>query len=302
MRGGTVMNLSQKESIGRLRGEKTEAENALIPALIPIIRGTKRPAYPFWNLRENCVIAHEDYFKLHGFDIAIAHAYCEPPTCCLDIDNVPLATPILETLGFDLAKARTTTYQSGRQGSLKLLYTLEFPMKTYVKTIGGRVVLEFRCANSSDTTVADVIPPSQHPSGTRYEYKDDRDLSVIQPLPNCLRTHWQMQLDQAKIKLLPVKNYKYDHCIIDSPREVAILRRKLTYISPDSDRLTWLRVVFSILATGLTNAVSIAEEWSSRSYKFIKSDFDSAVASYKPNRGIGIGTLNYFAKLGGYRD
>ena len=135
----------------------------------------------------------------------------------------------------------------------------------------------------------------------RCSNENGLDLSAIKPLPEILLHYWRERIaDKKALKQanMPTDKSRY---LIDSPREIALIRKKLQYISPDSDRDTWLRVVFSILATGLGNAVAIAEDWSRGSNKFNQRDFNSTVASFKPNGGIGVGTLHHFAVQGGYR-
>ena len=271
-------------------------------ALIPIRSGTKRPLLPNWNLRENCVIDYKDYFNLTGHDLAIAHAYCEPPTCCLDIDNACTSLPFLKALGFDPEAAETTTYRSGRPNSVKLMFLLDEALETYQEVAFGSVIHELRCSNANGTTAADVIPPSLHPSGTVYAYDNGLDLTAIKPLPEVLLQYWRERLTDKKAAKQAATLTSNPRYVMDSPREVALIRKKLDYISSDCDRETWLKVVFSILATGLSDAVAIAEDWSCASSKFNRRDFDAAVSSYKPNGGIGIGTLHYYAAQGGYRD
>ena len=269
-------------------------------ALVPIRTGTKKPLLPGWNLRENCVIDFKDYCNLAGHDLAIAHAYCDPPTCCLDIDNVELSLPSLKGLGFDSEAADTTTFTSGRPNGRKHFMTLTEPLTTLQVVIDGVVAFEYRCQNENGTTVADKFSGT-HPSGTVYAWENGLDLSRIQPMPECLLTDWKRRLDEKQTQKQATVREKVSSYVMDSPREAALLRRKLAYISPDSDRDTWLKVIFSILATGLNDAVAIAEDWSRGSNKFDQRDFNSAVASFKPNGGIGVGTLHHFAVQGGYR-
>ena len=113
-------------------------------AYVPIGLGSKKPLLPNWNLKENCVTNKTDSHKLEGNNIGIAHAYCEPPTCCLDIDNVELSLPSLKALGFDPEAAETTTFKSGRPNSLKLLFLLEEAPETFQETKFGAVIHEMQ--------------------------------------------------------------------------------------------------------------------------------------------------------------
>ena len=116
-------------------------------AFIPLHKGTKKPAWPNWNQRENCVIEFENYHRLQGFDLALADAFCEPSVGCLDIDNYELALPILMSLGFDSEAADTTTFTSGRPISRKHFMTLTEPLTTFQVIVDGDVAFEYRCQN-----------------------------------------------------------------------------------------------------------------------------------------------------------
>ena len=126
-------------------------------------------------------------------------------------------------------------------------------------------------------------------------------MSCIQPIPECLYNDWKSRLDEKQAAKQATIRANISSYMMDCPNEIALLRRKLAYISPGSDRDIWLKVVFSILATGLSDAVAIAEDWSRGSNKFNQRDFNSTIASFKPNGGIGVGTLHHFAVQGGYR-
>jgi hypothetical protein len=269
-------------------------------AFIPLHKGTKKPAWVNWNQRENCIFEFEEYHKLEGYDLALADAFCEPPVGCLDIDNYELAHPILMTLGFDSEVADTTTFTSGRSNSRKHFMALPEPLTTFQVIIDGVAAFEYRCQNENGTTVADKFSGT-HPSGTVYAWENGLDMSCIQPMPECLLNDWKRRLDDKRAAKQAIVCAKASSYVLDCPNEVALLRRKLAYISPDSDRDTWFKVVFSILATGLSDAVAIAEDWSRGSSKFNQRDFNSTVASFKPNGGIGVGTLHHFAVRGGYR-
>ena len=162
------------------------------------------------------------------------------------------------------------------------------------------VAFEYRCQNENGTTVADKFS-GIHPSGTVYAWENGLDMSCIQPMPNCLLNDWNRRLDEKRAAKQASGRAKVSSYVMDCPNEVALLCRELAYISPDSDRDTWLKVVFSTLATGLSDAVAIAEDWSRGSDKFNQRDFNSTVASFKPNGGIGVGTLHHFAAQRGYR-
>lgn len=265
---------------------------------IPIQRRSKRPSATGWNLLENCVTAPEDVDKLDGMNVGLAHAYCSPVTCCVDVDDLPSATKWFADRDIDLMALLTSSAaiaESGRKNSLKAYYTLPTIKTTRVVKIGGRVAFEFRCASKDGKTVCDVIPPSMHPSGTQYGWMQG-GLSQLNPLPECLLALWDGLLAPTE----PYKQHRINQ-ELDTPRRVAVIRDLLRYINPDCDYETWRDVVFSILSSGYVTAEDIAREWSEGSSNFETTSFNSLVKSYKSG-SFTLGTIYHYARLGGYRD
>ena len=267
-------------------------------AYIPIHRGSKRPTASDWNLKENCVTRPEDTHKLDGMNIGLAHAYCNPVTCCVDVDHLPSASEWFADRGIDLMALLTSSgaiAESGRKNSLKAYYTLPTIKTTRAVKVDEQVAFEFRCATKDGKTVCDVIPPSLHPSGTRYEWTQG-SLSQLEPLPERLSALW----DELLVPTEPRKQHGVDQ-EIDTPRRVAVLRDLLRYISPDCDYETWRDVVFSILSSEYVTAEGIAREWSEGSCKYDSVVFNSLVKSYRSG-SFTLGTIYHYARLGGYRD
>jgi hypothetical protein len=267
-------------------------------SFIPLHPSSKRPSIAGWNLKENCVTRPEDTHKLDGMNIGLAHAYCDPVTCCIDVDHLPSASKWFADRGIDLMALLTSSgaiAESGRQNSLKAYYTLPTIKTTRVVKVDGQVAFEFRCATKDGKTVCDVIPPSLHPSGTRYEWTQG-GLSQLKPLPECLLALWDGFLAPTE----PRKQHRLDQ-EIDTPRRVAVIRDLLRYINPDCDYVMWRDVVFSILSSDYVAAEGIAREWSEGSNKFDSTSFNSLVKSYKSG-SFTLGTIYHYARLGGYRD
>jgi hypothetical protein len=267
-------------------------------AYIPLQLGSKRPTAKGWNLRENCVTQSKDANKLNGMNIGLAHAYCDPVTCCVDIDHIPNALKWFADKGLDLMAlfdVSGSIAESGRKNSLKSYYTLPTIKTSRAVKVSGQVAFEFRCATKDGLTVCDVIPPSIHPSGTRYKWTQG-GLSQLNPLPECLLALW----DELLAPTEPRKQHRLDQ-EIDTPRRVAVIRDLLRYINPDCDYETWRDVVFSILSSGYVTAEDIAREWSAGSSKFKTASFNSLVKSYKSG-SFTLGTIYHYARLGGYRD
>ena len=143
---------------------------------VPIPFGQKGPITPGWNQPESCINDATDAHKLAG-NVGLAHAYCETPTCAVDIDNGKGALRYLSGKGIDLKPLLTNhcpaVMWSGRPNSLKAIYRLPegvSPLLTKTIKVNGKIILEFRCATADGKTVQDVIPPSVHPSGTKYRW------------------------------------------------------------------------------------------------------------------------------------
>lgn len=267
-------------------------------AYIPIHHGSKRPTAPHWNLRESCVTRPEDTHKLNGTNIGLAHAYCDPVTCCVDVDHLPSATKWFADRDIDLMallKSSAAIAESGRKNSLKAYYTLPTIKTTQVVKADGQVAFEFRCATKDGKTVCDVIPPSIHPTGTRYEWTQG-NLSQLKPLPECLLALWDGLLAPTETR----KQRRIDPQI-DTPRRVAVIRDLLRYIDPNCSYESWRDVVFSVLSSEYVTAVDIAREWSEGSCKYDPAAFNSLVKSYK-HGSFTLGTIYHYARQGGYRD
>ena len=266
-------------------------------AYIPMQRGSKVPAIKSWNKPEASTY---DKSEIHG-NLGLALAFCKPVLCSLDVDHLPSAKPTLNEIGIDLETIDAVRIKSGRENSLKLLFKLSAPLKTVVIKDGDRVSFELRCANSTGNTVCEVIPPSIHPSGTTYIWDGLRDLDDVTEIPEALLNYWHSMLcaENSK-KHATVRARSFDFAC-DSPRDEALLRKLLSYINPNCDRATWLEVIFSALSTGLTNAVSISQDWSEgSSEQFNLNDFNSTINSYRAGH-YSTGTLYYYARQGGYR-
>jgi len=267
-------------------------------AYIPIHRGSKRPTAPDWNLKEHCVTRPEDSHKLDDMSIGLAHAYCDPVTCCVDVDHLPSANKWFADRDIDLMALLTSSgaiAESGRKNSLKAYFTLPTIKTTQVVAVEGQVAFEFRCATKDGKTVCDVIPPSIHPSGTQYKWTRG-SLSQLKPLPERLLELWDELLAPPEHRKQTGADQE-----IDTPRRVAVLRDLLRYIDPDCDYESWRNVVFSILSSEYVTAEEIAREWSESSCKYNPAAFNSLVKSYK-HGSFTLGTIYHYARQGGYRD
>ena len=267
-------------------------------AFVPMHRGTKKPKCRGWNKRENCLFGDDALDQLIGHNVALALAYCDPPMGCWDIDD---ATTALEILGLDPMKLGAPVCTSGKSNSLKVFFKLKEPFESIAVKHNGRVSFEYRCAAKDGLTVPDCIPPSVHPQGTTYRWLNDITLPEAPQMPEQLLNDRLIRIverDARKHTIKPIRSFDF---ACDSPRNEALLRKLLDYINPDCDRDTWVQVIFAILSTGQTQAVSIAQSWSEGAPdRFNLRDFNATINSYRSGH-YSTGTLYYYAKQGGYR-
>ena len=280
---------------------------------VPIPAGMKGPVTARWNQRASCITDATEAHRLSG-NVGIAHAYCKTPTCAVDIDDGKEALRFLAAKGIALKSVLTQSCPavmcSGRPNSLKAIYRLPegvSPLLTKTVKVNGKIILEFRCATADGKTVQDVIPPSIHPSGTKYRWLQG-SLGSLTELPKELLDLWQelIEADQAKSQAQQKTKTVWHAPAPLTPREIAILKDQLTYIDPNCDRETWRNVVWAVLSTGSQDAEDIARAWSEGSpEKFDESAFYTLTNSYIEGRtglvgSITRGTIYHHARAGGW--
>ena len=280
---------------------------------VPIPTGLKGPITAGWNQRASCITDVSEAHKLAG-NVGLAHAYCEPPTCAVDIDDGKETIRYLSKAGIDLKSLLTHSCPavmcSGRPNSLKAIFTLPEgvgPLLTKTVKVNGRIILEFRCATADGKTVQDVIPPSVHPSGTKYRWLQG-SLEALTEIPDELLNIWQelIEADQTKSQAQQKTKTVWHAPAPLTPREIAILKDQLTYIDPNCDRETWRNVVWAVLSTGSQDALDMALEWSEKApAKFNIDEFYTLTNSYIEGRAgldgsITRGTIYHHARAGGW--
>ena len=280
---------------------------------VPIPTGLKGPITAGWNQRASCITDVSEAHKLAG-NVGLAHAYCETPTCAVDIDDGKETIRYLSKAGIDLKSLLTHSCPavmcSGRPNSLKAIFTLPEgvgPLLTKTVKVNGRIRLEFRCATADGKTVQDVIPPSVHPSGTKYRWLQG-SLEALTEIPDELLNIWQelIEADQTKSQAQQKTKTVWHAPAPLTPREIAILKDQLTYIDPNCDRETWRNVVWAVLSTGSQDALDMALEWSEKApFKFDIDEFYTLTDSYIEGRtglngSITRGTIYHHARAGGW--
>lgn len=270
-------------------------------AYTQVADGQKVPMNKGWNLKENAIY---DRAELNGGNVAVLLAYCEPvPLCCLDIDDLEKAKPILQSMDIDPETYDAVRSRSGRPNSLKIYFKLPEdcePLTTQVIRDKDNVIFELRCATTKGKTVCDVIPPSRHPGGTTYEWDDERELTDVTVIPEGLFYYWVGMINAEKQKKQVREKSKLLASQYDSSVDETLITDLLGYISPDCDYHTWIEILFAIQSSGLPNAENIACTWSEGSSQFNYSSFKAAWGSYRDGHYT-VGTLIYHAKQNGWQ-
>jgi hypothetical protein len=284
-------------------------------ALVDIPYGQKGPTTVGWNLQQNCITDPSQSAHLQGGNIGLAHAYCTPtPTCAIDIDNYKTAKPWLAMHGIELDALLTTPgavlISSGRKFRIKLLYRLptnSAPLESK-KIVGpdGQTALEFRCSTRDGKTVQDVLPPSRHPDGRDYVWLGDGNPLRVPEIPEELVNVWHTLISNSsrvaiRRKLTPTTR----HQLPETPRQIAIIQAALAHISADCDYDRWVKIVFAIQSTGWMSAEYIALAWSKTApHRFDEEAFWVLANSFIPDHPsqITVGTLYYYARLGGWNE
>ena len=282
-------------------------------SLIPIPLGQKGPTLPGWNIPERCLTKPNQCGDLNGKNIGLAHAYCTPsPTCAIDIDNYREAKPWLATHGIDidllLHASDAVVISSGKKFSLKLLYRLPFgaPLLESKKINGanGKSAVEFRCATKDGKTVQDVLPPSIHPDGHRYQWVGQGNPLTLPAIPPAVLGLWRLLIDNgARVSNRKFLGSTFQYQRQETPRQIATIQTALRHIEADCSYEMWRNVVWAVLSTQWKCAENLAEDWSKTAED--RFDFDAfwlLANSYMPNHQtpITVGTIYHHARKGGW--
>ncbi len=83
---------------------------------------------------------------------------------------------------------------------------------------------------------------------------------------------------------------------------IAEVRRMLGFIPASCNRAQYLRIMWSVLATGWSVAEELAREWAITDPKYDPVEFNKNVLSFNPDLkdGVGFGTLWHWARQGGW--
>jgi hypothetical protein len=237
-------------------------------ALCPIRQGEKAPRGTGWNKRENVITNPARAEHLDG--AGLCHAFSG--TCAIDIDNMDLARVWFREQGIDLDAlfndddALQITRGDKTRG--KLIYSLPtaLPTKQIKSEDKTLMLVEFRCGATTGNTNQDVLPPTLHPSGKRYEWK----LGALRdswkhppPVPAALLALWQKMVRPIE-RPAPLEPVNAD--IVVPAGYVERIKRE----DPDCDYGTWCDIGMRLhdYTHGGDHGFQVWDEWSAKGNKY----------------------------------
>ena len=275
--------------------------------LVPITSG-KGPTGKGWNDREHCVFIPEQLPPDH-IGVGLAHAYCAPATCALDIDDLVQARELLGQHGISLDELFNAPdavgITSGNPNHAKLLYRLPFGQLPSKKiSQGKKVIFELRCGTANNKTVQDVLPSAAiHPvSGRHYQWQGAGHWSRIPPIPVALLQVWHDIIASEQRAVVKVQGE------LDTSWEE--IQAALYTIPPDVGREDWLKAMMGLkdgaIQLGQPDiGLAIANDWSmggGEKYAGLRdviAVWDS-ISSDRPN-GVTLGSLFHLAREHGWK-
>lgn len=273
----------------------------------------KAPKKKDWNRPENA-IRHADQIPIGIEGIGLCHAFSDPPTCSIDIDDLAQASKWLAAYGIDinalLDAPDAVRIESGRPNKAKLIYRLSPespPLPTKVIKNGVASVLEFRCATQAGLSVQDVLPPTHHPlTGEPYRWAGRGSFNRLPIIPGGLINLWMTQLSQQKpFNGVPgVTGVDLDNdtrAVAGYPEtseNIEAVKTALAVLPAGCAYPDWRDVIMALKSTLWLCAKDLAREWSRTAPpgRWDESEFEKLWASAKPFGGITIRTLLFKAR------
>ena len=152
-----------------------------------------------------------------------------------------------------------------------------------------------------------IAPPSRHPDGGFYRWDNEEEaiaecpawllemLTKKEPEKKITSTAAAVEILSSDIQSLKIEEKKF------SKKEVELM---LSFISPDRSYEDWFKIAASIkYCLGENEGLKVFDRWSKTAKekgKYSSRDVLKLWASVKTNKGIEGGTLDYYAKAGGY--
>jgi len=268
-------------------------------AMCPIPHGQKGPTGIGWNKPENVIQAA----WMHDEDTNIGLLHALTGTCALDIDDMFLARLWFSERGIDLDELLESPtavgISSGTPNRAKLLFRVPFGIPLATKRVkeGNITVFELRCAALNGDSMQDVLPPSCHPSGRKYEWQIgwQADLASLPELPNELFLLWSSLIDAKAERNVPLGGDTV-------PTNAEEIDAALNSVDPDCDRETWIELGMAVKMALGDAGYPIWHNWSAKGTKFKPHEMNSQWKSFDNNKpgGITISTLFHHAFKAGF--
>jgi hypothetical protein len=270
-------------------------------SLVPIPPGTKGPATPGWNQKQNAIQSQHQLPP--GYGIGLAHAYSG--TMALDLDDWNTAAFMLLMHSIDLHALYdapdAVIVDSGRAGRGKLLYRMPMGLALPSKKVNhdGHTIYELRSGTSNGLTVQDVLPPSIHPqTGQPYRWAGRGHWTRLPVIPQPLLDLWMSMLTvEAPQPTAPSSEIDWSE-----------IMSAMGAISPDCAREEWVQVGMALhyagtTANNLDHAFTVWNEWSRPSGKY-PGDREMAVQwrSFRTDKTntVRLGSLFHLARRTGW--
>lgn len=250
---------------------------------------SKGPRTKGWNEEANAI---DDPAKLNGAaGIGLAHLWSR--TCSLDVDDFTKAEKYFADKDMDLKAILEDAVRisSGRKNRAKAIFNIPAVIDPLdLITINDQANgFELRCCSKNGLTVQDVLPPTVHPNGKKYEWKGD--WKKLTDIPTALICHWIYRTNE-------VSSFKYENQYNDMLEP--IIRDAVFTIDPDIDYDTWLRIGMALDYVGLEH---LWDEWSSNGDGYKPGDCEARCMGFS-HRGenlVGVGTVFHHAKEAGWK-
>lgn len=179
-------------------------KNGLKFCIIP--PASKNPATANWQKKPQDTESVRIALK-NRCNIGVIHRASE--TCCFDIDNIEEAMkhPLLKTL---LVGDEGLRWSSGTKNRIKILFKRP---STISKKKWRKVFLTHSLPSNTGQFRAgycqDVFPPSTHPSGTKYEFIDNK--KIVPELPSWIYSLYLKEHKEKRGSNSTLASSKYPH-------------------------------------------------------------------------------------------
>lgn len=234
--------------------------------VVPIHEG-KGPKATGWNLPDRQWLPSE---WANAIGLGLLHA--ESGTMAFDVDDLAGSIKWFAERGLDLPTmlGKGVGIARGDPNRTKRIYAAPaFMLPPSVKVPcpdDGHGLFELRCASANGRSVQDLLPPSLHPTGSRYQWEGD--WKAASALPETLLTVWQSL--RAPVPL-PLENTITSTASTDATWTE--ITEALEHINPDCSRQDWITVGMGLHAHGaqcnqIDQAFTVWNTWSAMGAKY----------------------------------